>query len=157
MERQVAAFQAVRVIEQRADALWTRVQIERCRVPAAPALMRVVVAVDPPGSARQGADACGLVAAGRAADGTLYAGTGKGVYARTAKDDSWKYISAGMEDDSVQSMVIDSAGTLYVGTNLGLYKGDIDGRWVAITPGYSQAGLPSPGGDRPVENGRRGQ
>jgi phage terminase large subunit-like protein len=30
------------------------------------------VAVDPPGSARPGADACGLVAAGRAEDGTLY-------------------------------------------------------------------------------------
>ena len=30
-------------------------------------LQRIVVAVDPPGSARQGADACGLVAAGRAA------------------------------------------------------------------------------------------
>jgi phage terminase large subunit-like protein len=60
------------IIEQRPDALWTRGQIEACRVAAAPGLMRVVVAVDPPGSARQGADACGLVAAGRAADGLIY-------------------------------------------------------------------------------------
>ena len=41
-------------------------------MPAAPALQRVVVAVDPPGSARPGADACGLVAAGRGEDGIFY-------------------------------------------------------------------------------------
>ena len=60
------------IIEERSDALWTRARLEACRVAAAPALMRVVVAVDPPASAREGADACGIVAAGRAADGTLY-------------------------------------------------------------------------------------
>ena len=60
------------IIEQRADALWQRSAIEACRVNAAPPLRRVVVAVDPPGSAREGADACGLVAAGRAEDGTYY-------------------------------------------------------------------------------------
>jgi phage terminase large subunit-like protein len=60
------------IIEQRPDALWRRAQIEACRVAAPPALQRVVVAVDPPGSARKGADACGLVAAGRAADGAIY-------------------------------------------------------------------------------------
>jgi len=60
------------LIEQRPDALWTRAQIEACRVVAAPPLQRVVVAVDPPGSARPGADACGLVVAGRAEDGTYY-------------------------------------------------------------------------------------
>jgi phage terminase large subunit-like protein len=38
----------------------------------APALTRIVVAVDPPASAKKGADACGIVAAGRAADGTVY-------------------------------------------------------------------------------------
>ena len=38
----------------------------------APALARIVVAIDPPASAREGADACGLVAVGRADDGTLY-------------------------------------------------------------------------------------
>ena len=52
------------IVEERNDALWTRAALEACRVDEAPALARVVVAVDPPGSARPGADACGLVAAG---------------------------------------------------------------------------------------------
>ena len=60
------------IIEERSDALWSRAGIESCRVAAAPPLVRIVVAVDPPASARQGADACGLVAAGRAEDGTIY-------------------------------------------------------------------------------------
>ena len=60
------------IIEERADALWTRGAIESCRVAAAPPLQRIVVAVDPPASAGKGADACGLVAAGRAADGGIY-------------------------------------------------------------------------------------
>jgi phage terminase large subunit-like protein len=60
------------IVEERSDALWTRAGLEACRVATAPALVRVVVAVDPPASAREGADACGIVAAGRAADGTLY-------------------------------------------------------------------------------------
>jgi len=60
------------IIGERPDALWTRAQIEACRVAAPPGLTRIVVAVDPPGSARKGADACGLVAAGRAEDGTVY-------------------------------------------------------------------------------------
>ena len=34
--------------------------------------MRIVVAVDPPASTSKRADACGLVAAGRAEDGTFY-------------------------------------------------------------------------------------
>ncbi len=60
------------LIEQRADALWTRARLEACRVTQAPDLQRIVVAVDPPGSARKGADACGLVAAGLADDGIIY-------------------------------------------------------------------------------------
>ncbi|MEA2939201.1 MAG: hypothetical protein QOC56_2705 [Alphaproteobacteria bacterium] len=60
------------IIEDRADALWSRALLESCRVAAAPALARIVVAVDPPASARKGADACGLVAAGRAEDGAIY-------------------------------------------------------------------------------------
>jgi len=60
------------IIEERNDALWTRAALEACRVEAAPALMRIVVAVDPPASAREGADACGIVAAGSAADGSIY-------------------------------------------------------------------------------------
>jgi phage terminase large subunit-like protein len=60
------------IVEERSDALWRRAQLEACRVKEAPELRRVLVAVDPPGSAREGADACGLVAAGMAADGTIY-------------------------------------------------------------------------------------
>ncbi|MEJ2626706.1 MAG: terminase family protein [Pseudolabrys sp.] len=60
------------LIEERPDALWTRARIEAARVTQAPALMRIVVAIDPPGSAREGADACGLVAAGRDGEGAVY-------------------------------------------------------------------------------------
>jgi phage terminase large subunit-like protein len=60
------------IVEERNDALWTRAALENCRVVAPPPLMRVVVAVDPPASAKKGADACGIVAAGRADDGLIY-------------------------------------------------------------------------------------
>ncbi len=60
------------IIEERADALWTRGALEACRVAQAPPLARIVVAIDPPASSKQGADACGLVAAGLSEDGTMY-------------------------------------------------------------------------------------
>jgi phage terminase large subunit-like protein len=60
------------LIDDRPDALWSRALIESCRVAQAPPLMRIVVAVDPPASSSKGADACGLVAAGRAEDGRIY-------------------------------------------------------------------------------------
>jgi len=60
------------IVEERADALWTRAGLESCRVAAAPELTRIVVAIDPPASSKRGADACGIVAAGRASDGTVY-------------------------------------------------------------------------------------
>ncbi|MFG1361569.1 terminase family protein [Xanthobacter tagetidis DSM 11602] len=60
------------IIEDRPDALWTRAAIEAAREAAAPPLARVVVAVDPPASSRVGADACGLVAAGIDAGGTVH-------------------------------------------------------------------------------------
>jgi phage terminase large subunit-like protein len=60
------------IIEDRPDALWTRGAIEGCRVDAAPPLVRVVVGVDPPASARKGSDACGIVAAGIAEAGIVY-------------------------------------------------------------------------------------
>jgi len=41
-------------------------------VARAPSLRRIVVGIDPPGSGRPGADACGIVAAGLAEDGTVY-------------------------------------------------------------------------------------
>jgi phage terminase large subunit-like protein len=60
------------IIEDRTDALWSRALIEGCRVKAHPPLNRIVVAVDPPAAASKGADACGLVAVGRAEGNTLY-------------------------------------------------------------------------------------
>ncbi len=60
------------IIETRNDALWTRELIEASRVQRAPPLRRIVVGIDPPGSARSGADACGIVAAGIAEDDKIY-------------------------------------------------------------------------------------
>ncbi|MDJ1159037.1 terminase family protein [Chelatococcus sp. SYSU_G07232] len=52
------------IVEERADALWTRAALEAARVAQAPPLARLVVAVDPPASSGRRADACGLVVAG---------------------------------------------------------------------------------------------
>ncbi|WP_185985632.1 terminase large subunit domain-containing protein [Aureimonas mangrovi] len=60
------------MLEAREDALFDRAAIDRLRVRAAPALRRIVVAVDPPASSGERSDACGIVAAGIAADGTVY-------------------------------------------------------------------------------------
>lgn len=60
------------IVEERSDALWTREMIEAARVPTAPPLLRIVVGIDPPGSDRRGADACGIVAAGIAENDTIY-------------------------------------------------------------------------------------
>jgi phage terminase large subunit-like protein len=60
------------MIEDRADALWTRDLIELLRVDAAPPMARIVVAVDPPASSTKRADACGIVAAGIGDGGVGY-------------------------------------------------------------------------------------
>jgi phage terminase large subunit-like protein len=60
------------IIEDRADALWTRAMIEAARVAQAPVLQRIVIGIDPPGSGRPGADACGIVAAGIAENGVIH-------------------------------------------------------------------------------------
>ncbi len=60
------------IVEKRQDALWRRAALEACRVEKAPSLSRIVVAIDPPASARKGADACGIVAAGATDNGTIY-------------------------------------------------------------------------------------
>ncbi|HEY1473371.1 MAG TPA: terminase family protein [Pseudolabrys sp.] len=60
------------IIEDRPDALWSRSLIEAARVASAPPLARIVVGIDPPGSARPNADACGIVAAGIAENGVVY-------------------------------------------------------------------------------------
>ena len=65
------------LIEEPEGALWTRALIERCRVRPGGwardregALVRVVVAVDPPAGSH--GDACGIVAAGLGDDGRAY-------------------------------------------------------------------------------------
>ena len=58
------------LIEDVAGALWERAVIEARRVDKVPALVRVVVGVDPP--AGIGGDACGIVAVGKGADGFAY-------------------------------------------------------------------------------------
>ncbi|MGV6871723.1 DNA-packaging protein [Pseudochelatococcus sp. B33] len=64
------------LIEERADALWTRAVIDAARGEASadtvPALKRIVVAVDPPATSGRRADACGLVAAGVDAAGAYW-------------------------------------------------------------------------------------
>ncbi|MFC7399676.1 DNA-packaging protein [Chelatococcus sp. GCM10030263] len=60
------------IVEERADALWNRGMIEAARAEQAPPLARIVVAVDPPASSGQRADACGLVAAGIDAEGRVF-------------------------------------------------------------------------------------
>ncbi|MET0876350.1 MAG: terminase family protein [Tardiphaga sp.] len=60
------------IVEDRADALWSRALLEACRVDEAPPLRRIVVAVDPPVSSGKRADRCGIVAAGIAESGVVY-------------------------------------------------------------------------------------
>jgi phage terminase large subunit-like protein len=60
------------IVEDRPDALWSRDVIEAARVEAAPALSRIVVAVDPPATSSRRAAACGIIAAGRDEAGIGY-------------------------------------------------------------------------------------
>lgn len=52
------------LIEERADALWSRDLIERSFEAGTPELVRIVVAIDPPASSGKASDACGIVVAG---------------------------------------------------------------------------------------------
>ncbi|MEM1039798.1 MAG: terminase family protein [Pseudomonadota bacterium] len=78
MQRIVASFEGTRLgrqeldgelIEDRADALWSRPMIERNRRKTAPDLARIVVAVDPPVTATATSDACGIIVAGACEEG----------------------------------------------------------------------------------------
>ncbi len=60
------------LVEDREDGLWNRAQLERTRIDCAPALVRIVVAVDPPVTSGPKADACGIVVAGIDVDGRGY-------------------------------------------------------------------------------------
>jgi len=63
------------IVEEIPGALWTRALLERQRVKPEDApqeFSEVVVAVDPPARSGRRADECGIVIAGRAADGKFY-------------------------------------------------------------------------------------
>jgi phage terminase large subunit-like protein len=60
------------LIEDDPDAIFKRKFIENARVPAAPELQRIVVAVDPPAGFGPTSNACGIVCAGLGVDGRCY-------------------------------------------------------------------------------------
>lgn len=60
------------IVEAREGSLFPRERIDAAHADHAPAMQRIVVAIDPPVSSRQGADACGIVAVGLGADAKLY-------------------------------------------------------------------------------------
>ena len=60
------------LLEDVPGALWTRETVERARLPEAPRLRRVVVAIDPAITSGEGADETGIVVAGIGLDGRGY-------------------------------------------------------------------------------------
>jgi len=60
------------LLEDNPDALWSRGQIEACRVAAAADLIRIVVAVDPPATSTANSDTCGILVAGLGGNGHGY-------------------------------------------------------------------------------------
>lgn len=77
MDRIVAAYAGTRLgrqeldgelIEDRADALWTREMIERTRG-TPQELTRILIAVDPPVTGHAASDACGIIVVGMGTDG----------------------------------------------------------------------------------------
>jgi len=60
------------ILEDDETALFRRAWIDAARVRRAPRLVRVVIGVDPPVSTGPRAAACGIVAAGRCAEGGIY-------------------------------------------------------------------------------------
>lgn len=57
------------LLEDAEGALWTTAMLESCRIETAPALDRVVVAVDPAVTGGPGSDECGIVAVGAVTQG----------------------------------------------------------------------------------------
>jgi len=74
------------LLEEAEGALWRRAQIDKLRVAAAPALTRVVVALDPSVTNGPESDECGIVAAGLGVDGDGYVLVDR---SRKAPPDKW--------------------------------------------------------------------
>lgn len=92
------------LIEDVEGALWTRDIFEKHRLRAAPALMRVVVAVDPPASSGANADCCGIIAVGLGADGRGYVLGDRSVQGLTP--DNWARAVVAAADDFGADKVI---------------------------------------------------
>jgi phage terminase large subunit-like protein len=60
------------ILDDIPGALWNRSILDACRVTVAPEMVRIVVAVDPAVTSRQGADETGIVVAGKGVDGHGY-------------------------------------------------------------------------------------
>ncbi len=60
------------LLEDAEGSLWRRDELEAHRVTAAPELTRIVVALDPSGTANADSDACGIIVAGVGGDGHGY-------------------------------------------------------------------------------------
>ncbi len=60
------------LLEDNPDALWSRGQIDNCRVNIAAEMPRIVVAVDPPATSTVNSDTCGIIVAGIGVDGHGY-------------------------------------------------------------------------------------
>lgn len=88
------------LIEEVIGALWTREAIERCRVRAHDGLARVVVAVDPPAGASATSDACGIVVAGKGADGRAYVLADRSVQGLSPEGWARAVVSAAAEHDA---------------------------------------------------------
>lgn len=81
LERIVARYAGTRlgrqeldgeIVDERADALWSRAMLEAAREDTPPALRRIVVAIDPPASSSKRADKCGIICAGIDRDGIVH-------------------------------------------------------------------------------------
>lgn len=57
------------LLEDAEGALWTQAMLERGRIDRAPALGRIVVAVDPPVTGHAGSDECGIIVVGAMTEG----------------------------------------------------------------------------------------
>lgn len=57
------------LLEDNPDALWQRAALDAKRIRVQPDLRRIVVAVDPPVTSGEDADECGIIVAGKKADG----------------------------------------------------------------------------------------
>jgi phage terminase large subunit-like protein len=75
------------MIANHAGALWRRDWIEQSWVTRVPELRRIVVAVDPPVTATDRSDLCGIVAAGKGVDGRYYVIADRSIQGATP--DTW--------------------------------------------------------------------